>query len=156
VVDKLANIRRAESTLREGLGHEPSDEEIALHTGLNLRRVQIYRDAAKTPVSLDAPIGEGEGDQIAEVVADVNAAAPFDQLIKDTDTDLVREVFTSLSDREKAILAMRFGLNDGVEKTLEEIGKVFGVTRERIRQIEGEALKKLRSKMEERDQPIVE
>jgi RNA polymerase primary sigma factor len=65
----------------------------------------------------------------------------------------VKEVFELLNDREKAILAMRFGLNDGVAKTLEEIGKVFGVTRERIRQIEGEALKKLRARMEERDTP---
>jgi len=156
VVDKLANIRRSEMKLREVLGHEPSDEEIAIHTGLDVRRVRSYRDAARAPVSLDAPISQDESDQIAEVVPDMNAAAPFDQLIKDTDTDLVREVFALLSDREKAILAMRFGLNDGVAKTLEEIGKVFGVTRERIRQIEGEALKKLRSKMEERDQPIVE
>src|SRR5882672_441418 len=147
VVDKLANIRRSEMKLREVLGHEPSDEEIAIHTGLDVRRVRSYRDAARAPVSLDAPISQDESDQIAEVVPDMNAAAPFDQLIKDTDTDLVREVFALLSDREKAILAMRFGLNDGVAKTLEEIGKVFGVTRERIRQIEGEALKKLRSKM---------
>lgn len=153
VVDKLANIRRSEMKLREVLGHEPTDEEIAIHTGLDVRRVRSYRDAAKAPVSLDAPIGDDDTDQIAEVVADTNAAAPFDQLIKSTDTDLVREVFELLNDREKAILAMRFGLNDGVAKTLEEIGKVFGVTRERIRQIEGEALKKLRAKMEERDQP---
>ena len=156
VVDKLANIRRSELKLREILGHDPSDEEIAIHTGLDVKRVRSYRDAAKAPVSLDAPISHDESDQIAEVVADPNAEAPFDQLIKDTDTDLVREVFALLNDREKAILAMRFGLNDGVAKTLEEIGKVFGVTRERIRQIEGEALKKLRSKMEERDRPDTE
>jgi len=155
VVDKLANIRRSEMKLREVLGHDPSDEEIAIHTGLDVRRVRSYRDAAKAPVSLDAPIGQDDTDQIAEVVADTNAAAPFDQLIKETDTNLVREVFELLNDREKAILAMRFGLNDGVAKTLEEIGKVFGVTRERIRQIEGEALKKLRAKMEERDKPEV-
>jgi RNA polymerase primary sigma factor len=153
VVDKLTNIRRSEMKLREVLGHDPSDEEIAVHTGLDVRRVRSYRDAAKAPVSLDAPIGDDESDHISEVVADTNAAAPFDQLIRNTDTDLVKEVFELLNDREKAILAMRFGLNDGVAKTLEEIGKVFGVTRERIRQIEGEALKKLRARMEERDAP---
>jgi len=153
VVDKLTNIRRSEMKLREVLGHDPSDEEIALQTGLDVRRVRTYRDAAKAPVSLDAPIGDDDSDRISEVVADTNAAAPFDQLIRSTDTDLVKEVFELLNDREKAILAMRFGLNDGVAKTLEEIGKVFGVTRERIRQIEGEALKKLRAKMEERDAP---
>jgi RNA polymerase primary sigma factor len=156
VVDKLANIRRAELKLRELLGHDPTDEDVASETGLDVRRVRSYRDAAKAPVSLDAPIGRDETDNISEVVADSNAAAPYDQLMKDTDTDLVREVFGSLNERERAILAMRFGLNDGAAKTLEEIGKVFGVTRERIRQIEGEALKKLRVKMEERDQMLAE
>src|SRR5947208_7380525 len=93
VVDKLTNIRRSEMKLREVLGHDPSDEEIAIHTGLDVRRVRSYRDAARAPVSLDAPIGDDDSDQISEVVADANAAAPFDQLIKNTDTDLVKEVF---------------------------------------------------------------
>src|SRR5207245_4374637 len=92
VVDKLANIRRSEMKLREVLGHDPSDEEIAIHTGIDVRRVRSYRDAAKAPISLDAPIGDDETDKISEVVADSNAAAPFDQLIKNTDTDLVKEV----------------------------------------------------------------
>jgi len=152
VVDKLAHIRRAEVKLRELLDREPTDEEVAQHMGLDARRVQIYRQASKAPVSLDAPVAADESDSISEVVADPNAAAPFERLIQETDNELVREVLAVLSDREKAILAMRFGLNDDTQRTLEEIGKVFGVTRERIRQIEGEALKKLRAKMEEREE----
>jgi RNA polymerase primary sigma factor len=151
VVDKLANIRRAEVKLHELLDREPTDEELADHLRLDVRRVKIYRQASKAPVSLDAPLSDDDSDQVSEIVADPNAAAPFERLVKETDTALLKEVLAGLTDREKAILAMRFGLNDGVEKTLEEIGKVFGVTRERIRQIEGEALKKLRVKMEQRD-----
>jgi RNA polymerase primary sigma factor len=151
VVDKLANIRRAEVKLHELLDREPTDEELADHLRLDVRRVKVYRQASKAPVSLDAPLSDDDSDQVSEIVADPNAAAPFERLVKETDTALLKEVLAGLTDREKAILAMRFGLNDGVEKTLEEIGKVFGVTRERIRQIESEALKKLRVKMEQRD-----
>jgi RNA polymerase primary sigma factor len=151
VVDKLANIRRAEVKLHEILDREPTDEELADHLRLDVRRVKVYRQASKAPVSLDAPLSDDDSDQVSEIVADPNAAAPFERLVKETDTALLKEVLAGLTDREKAILAMRFGLNDGVEKTLEEIGKVFGVTRERIRQIESEALKKLRVKMEQRD-----
>jgi RNA polymerase primary sigma factor len=151
VVDKLANIRRAEVKLHELLDREPTDEELADFLRMDVRRVKVYRQASKAPVSLDAPLSEDDSDQVSEIVADPNAVAPFERLVKETDTALLKEVLAGLTDREKAILAMRFGLNDGVEKTLEEIGKVFGVTRERIRQIESEALKKLRVKMEQRD-----
>jgi RNA polymerase primary sigma factor len=151
VVDKLANIRRAEVKLHELLDREPTDEELADFLGLDVRRVKVYRQASKAPVSLDAPLSDDDSDQVSEIVADPNAAAPFERLVKETDAALLKEVLSGLTDREKAILAMRFGLNDGVEKTLEEIGKVFGVTRERIRQIESEALKKLRLRMEQRD-----
>jgi len=129
VVDKLANIRRAEVKLHEMLDRDPSDEELADFLGLDVRRVKIYRQASKAPVSLDAPLSDNDSDQVSEIVADPNAVAPFERLVKETDTALLKEVMAALSDREKAILALRFGLNDGVEKTLEEIGKVFGVTR---------------------------
>jgi RNA polymerase primary sigma factor len=139
--------------LREWLDREPTDAEIAEHLGLNVKRVQLYREAARAPVSLDAPLNNesGDSDKVSEVVADPNAAAPFERLSKETDAELVREMFAALTDREKAILAMRFGLNDDTQKTLEEIGKHFGVTRERIRQIEAEALLKLRVKIQKRE-----
>ena len=156
VVDKVAHIRRAETKLQETLGHEPTDEELAHAVDLDARRVRRYRQASKAPVSLDAPIGDDAANSISEVVADPNAALPFDRLVQETDTDLVREILGTLDERERAILNLRFGLNDGTERTLEEIGRKFRLTRERIRQIQEQALKKMRVKMEKRDRPATE
>ena len=107
-------------------------------------------------MSLDAPIGADDSDSVSEVVADPNAPAPFDRLVRESDHNLVREVFVTLSPRESAILAMLFWLDDGTPRTLEEVGEHFGVTRERIRQIQDEALKKMRLKMDEKDHPAEE
>jgi RNA polymerase primary sigma factor len=156
VVDKLAHIRRAEMKLRETFDRDPTDEELGHELDLDPRRVRQYRQASKAPVSLDAPIGDDASERVSEVVADPNAAAPFDRLVQETDTKLVREVLATLDKRENTILAMRFGLEDGTQKTLEEVGEHLGVTRERIRQIQEQALKKLRVKMEERDRPAAE
>ncbi len=156
VVDKMANIRRAEIKLRETFDRDPTDEELAHELNLDPRRIRMYRQASKAPVSLDAPIGDDASERISEVVADPNAAAPFDRLVQETDTALVREVLATLDQRENKILALRFGLRDGRERTLEEVGEHLGVTRERIRQIQEQALKKLRAKMEERDRSTVE
>jgi RNA polymerase primary sigma factor len=153
VVDKVAHIRRAEVKLRETFDRDPTDEELAHELDLDPRRIRQYRQASRAPVSLDAPIGDDAAERVSEIVADPNAAAPFDRLVQETDTQLVREVLGTLDQRESKILAMRFGLNDGRQRTLEEVGAHLGVTRERIRQIQEQALKKLREKMEERDRP---
>jgi RNA polymerase primary sigma factor len=156
VVDKMAHIRRAEVALRAAFNHDPSDEEVAHHLGLDVRRIQQYRDASKTPVSLDAPLGHDEPKPISEVVADTNAAAPFDELVKENDRGLVRDALATLDARESKILAMRFGLENGNPQTLEQIAVRFDVTRERIRQIQDGALKKMRAKIEESEKPDVE
>ena len=156
VVDKVAHIRKAEVKLREAFDREPTDEEVAEHLGLNPRRIQQYRDASRTPISLDAPIGRDEPQRISEVVADPHAAAPFDRLVHENDSQLVQQVLATLTPRENKILAMRFGLDDGKAKTLEEIGARLGVTRERIRQIQEEALQKMRMKISEHETPSVE
>jgi len=153
VVDKVAHIRRAEMRLREVLDREPTDEEVASELGLDAKRVRRYRQASRAPVSLDAPIGDDENDRVSEVVADPNAALPSEQLVYESDNALVQEILATLPEREREILAMRFGLNDGQERTLEEVGERFGVTRERIRQIQEQALKTIRKTMEKRDQP---
>ena len=153
VVDKVAHIRRAEMRLREVLDREPTDEEVASELGLDAKRVRRYRQASRAPVSLDAPIGDDENDRVSEVVADPNAALPSEQLVYESDNALVQEILATLPEREREILAMRFGLNDGTERTLEEVGERFGVTRERIRQIQEQALKTIRKTMEKRDQP---
>ena len=151
VVDKMAHIRKAEVKLRETLDREPTAEEVADHIGLDAGRVRRYRDASRAPLSLDSPIGHEDSTPISEVVADSNAAAPFDRIIGDNDNELVQEVLATLDARESRILAMRFGLDDRKPKTLEEIADRFGVTRERIRQIQEQALRKMRVKIGERD-----
>jgi len=156
VVDKMAHIRKTEVKLREAFDRDPTDQEVADHLGLNPRRIQEYRDASRAHVSLDAPVGTDEPKQISEVVADPNAAAPFDRLVRKNDTELVQAGLATLTPRENKILAMRFGLDDGRPKTLEEIGDRLGVTRERIRQIQEEALKKMRVKIAEHETPAVE
>jgi RNA polymerase primary sigma factor len=152
VVDKMSHIRKAEVRLRETLDRDPTDDEVADDLGLNARRIRLYREAARAPVSLDSPISAEDATSISEHVADVSAAAPFDEIVKHNDNELVKEVLAALDARESRILAMRFGLDNGRPKTLEEVGARLGVTRERIRQIQEQALRKMRVKIEERDQ----
>jgi RNA polymerase primary sigma factor len=151
VFDKMTHIRKAEVKLRKMLDREPTDEEVADNLGLNTRRIRQYREAARAPVSLDSPISTDDTTAISEIVADANAAAPFDKIVKHNDNELVQEVLAALDARESRILAMRFGLDNGRPKTLEEVGKRLGVTRERIRQIQEQALQKMRIKIEKRD-----
>jgi RNA polymerase primary sigma factor len=153
VVDKVAHIRRSEVKLKEILDRDPTDEELAEDVGLKPQRVREYRAAARTPVSLEAPLGHDDDDsqRVAEIVPDTRVEAPFEHLARDSDAALMREMFATLSPREQHVLSLRFGLKDDAPKTLEEIGRQYGLTRERIRQIEAEGLKKLRSKMTKRD-----
>src|SRR5258705_489871 len=151
VVDKVAHIRRAEMRLREAFDRDPTDVEVARELNLNPRSVREFREASRAPVSLDAPLGTDESDRISEVVADPNAAAPFDRIVTETDSEMLHEILATLTQRERAILAMRFGLDAGESKTLEEVGQHFHVTRERIRQIQEQALKQLRKMMADRD-----
>jgi RNA polymerase primary sigma factor len=151
VFDKMTHIRRAEVKLRETLDREPTDEEVADNLGLNTRRIRQYREAARAPVSLDSPISEDNSTSISDHVADASAAAPFDEIVKHSDNELMREVLATLDARESRILSMRFGLDNGRPKTLEEVGERLGVTRERIRQIQEQALQKMRVKIENRD-----
>ena len=153
VLDKMSHVRKAEVKLRELLDREPTDEELADDLGLTTRRLRLYRDASRAPVSLDSPISFEDATSIAEHVADANAAAPFDQLVAHNDHKLVEEVLATLDPRESRILVMRFGLDNGQPKTLEEVGVRLGVTRERIRQIQEQALQKMRVKIETQDQP---
>lgn len=152
VVDQLAHIRRAEARLHETLDREPTDEEIAHHLELDARRIRQYRKASRAPVSLDSPIGDDDSVSVAEVVADGNAVVPYDGIVRDSDRELLRKVLAALDVREKKILTMRFGLNGDEPQMLEEVGKRFGVTRERIRQIQEQALRKLRGLIKKQEQ----
>ncbi len=151
VVDKLFHMRRAAVKLQEELGREATDEELAEELGTTPFRVARLRSAAIRPASLDAPIGDDDTNRFGDLVEDERADTPYEQLEDKTNTDLVREMMQTLDPREATILRYRFGLDGGGEKTLEDVGKKFGVTRERIRQLQNIALKKLRKRIEDRE-----
>jgi len=149
LVDKISKMRRTAMKLQEELGREPTDEELAEELHTSASRVAAMRTAAIRPASLDAPISEDEdSNSYSEVVADENATSPYDQLEDKTVTAMLEEMVKKLDPREATILRFRFGLDGGAEKTLEEVGEKFGVTRERVRQIQNIALRKLRKMIE--------
>lgn len=145
--DKLLSIRRTAMRLEEELGRQPTEEEIGAELDIPAKQVRLLQTAGIRPASLDAPIGDDESNRIADIVADQNAGTPYLDLESKTNTKLVHDLMGDLDPREAAILRQRFGLDGGDEKTLEEIGVQFGVTRERIRQIEDKALRKLRNRL---------
>src|SRR3982751_5087508 len=148
LVDKISKMRRVAMKLQEEIGREPTDEELAEELGISAARVAQMRMAAIRPASLDAPIGDDESNNFAEVVQDENAFTPYEQLKDKTVTRMLQEMIKTLDPREATILRYRFGLDGGQEKTLEEVGQKFGVTRERVRQIQNIALSKLRKMIE--------
>ena len=148
LVDKISKMRRAAMKLQEIYSREPTDEELAEELGMTAARVSLLRSAAIRPASLDAPIGDEESNNYSEIVQDENAFSPYEQLEEKTVTSMLQEMVETLEPRESMILRYRFGLDGGSEKTLEDVGVKFGVTRERVRQIQNIALRKLRRKIE--------
>jgi RNA polymerase primary sigma factor len=148
VVDKLFHMRRASVKLQEVLGREPTDEELGEELGLSGRKVAQLRTAAIRPASLEAPLGDDETSRIADVIRDETADTPYEQLEGKTNIAMLRDLVATLHPREAEILRYRFGLDGDNEKTLEDVGRKFGVTRERIRQIQNAALLKLRKQIE--------
>ena len=148
LVDKISKMRRTAMRLQEELGREPTDDELGGELGISPSRVAQMRMAAIRPASLDAPIGDEDSNNFAEVVQDEAADTPYEQLEEKTVTRMLQEMVKTLDPREATILRYRFGLDGGSEKTLEEVGEKFGVTRERVRQIQNIALRKLRKMIE--------
>lgn len=148
VEGKLYRLGRAEAKLREELGREATDDELAEELGTNARRIRRLRDASFRPSSLDAPVGEDGDGSLGELVGDERSADPSEQYEMQADKGLLMTLLPKLSKREFEILKSRFGLDGGEEQTLEQLGEKFGLTRERIRQLQNEAFKKLRNLME--------
>ena len=148
LVDKISRMRKTAMQLSEKFGREPTDEELAAELQIPTSKVAHLRSVSVRPASLDAPIGEdGDSTTFGEIVGDENALSPYDRLLgKNLFSDLGSMV-DSLDKREAEILRLRFGLNGREELTLEEVGKRFKVTRERIRQLEFLALSKMRKAM---------
>ena len=141
-INKLVRIQRQ---LVQDLGRDPSNEEIAEQMGIEVEKVQEIRKIAQEPVSLETPIGEEEDSHLGDFIEDDTAINPDDAANYSMLRDQLNDVLSCLGAREKRVLQLRFGLIDGTPRTLEEVGKEFDVTRERIRQIEAKALRKLKS-----------
>ena len=144
MVETINKVKKASSQLLHKNGHEPTAEEIAEELNMPVDRIREIMRVAQEPVSLETPIGEEEDSHLGDFIPDDDAPAPADAASHTLLKEQLEEVLQSLTEREAKVLRLRFGLDDGRPRTLEEVGKEFDVTRERIRQIEAKALRKLR------------
>jgi RNA polymerase primary sigma factor len=145
VVEKLNKIGRAERKLVTELGREPTPEEIADHTGIEPEEVESIKRSAQAPVSLEKPVGDEEESEFGQFIADERAESPYERAAEILTKEALREALENLSYRERRVLELRYGLGGEHPRTLDEVGRTFNVTRERIRQIENQSLKKLQS-----------
>lgn len=144
MVETINKLIRVQRQLLQDLGREPSPEEIAEEMDLTSEKVREILKIAQEPVSLETPIGEEDDSHLGDFIEDQDATSPSEHAAYELLKEQLEDVLDTLTDREENVLRLRFGLDDGRTRTLEEVGKVFGVTRERIRQIEAKALRKLR------------
>ncbi len=145
VVEKLNKIGRAERKLVTELGREPTPEEIAEVTGIDPEEVDSIKRSAQAPVSLEKPVGDEEESEFGQFIADERAESPYERAAEILTKEALREALENLSYRERRVLELRYGLGGEHPRTLDEVGRTFNVTRERIRQIENQSLKKLQS-----------
>src|SRR6266481_5536409 len=152
--DKIAKMHRVALHMSEELGREPTDDELGEEIGIASEKVSQLKTVSIRPASLDAPISDDDLTEFGESVADEEAGTPF-ELLRDKDLhNDVDGLLEALNDREKKIISQRFGFDGGARKTLEEIGRKLGVSRERIRQLENIALSKLRRALSQKEDPI--
>nr|WP_295969431.1 RNA polymerase sigma factor RpoD [uncultured Bacillus sp.] len=144
MVETINKLIRVQRQLLQDLGREPTPEEIGEDMDLSPDKVREILKIAQEPVSLETPIGEEDDSHLGDFIEDQDATSPSEHAAYELLKEQLEDVLDTLTDREENVLRLRFGLDDGRTRTLEEVGKVFGVTRERIRQIEAKALRKLR------------
>ncbi len=144
MVETINKLIRVQRSLLQDLGRDPSPEEIGEEMDLPTEKVREILKIAQEPVSLETPIGEEDDSHLGDFIEDQDATSPSDHAAYELLKEQLEDVLDTLTDREENVLRLRFGLDDGRTRTLEEVGRVFGVTRERIRQIEAKALRKLR------------
>ena len=144
MVETINKLIRESRQLLQELGREPSPEEIAERMGISVERVREILKISQEPVSLETPIGEEEDSHLGDFIQDQNVPVPAEAAASNLLRDQLNEVLDTLTEREQKVLRLRFGMDDGRARTLEEVGKEFQVTRERIRQIEAKALRRLR------------
>lgn len=144
MVENINRFLRASRKLMQELGREPTPEEVAKVLGIDPEKALEIIKISQEPASLESPVGDEEDSRLGDFIHDTNAPTLFDTASRELLKEQVDQVLATLSDRERRVLEERFGLKDGKPKTLEEVGRMFAVTRERIRQIEAKALRKLR------------
>ena len=154
LVDKVAKVRRVSLQMSDELGREPTDGELGEELGIAAEKVARLRSLAIRPASLDAPIVDDDSTEFGESVGDENAQTPFEWLCDKNLRGEVDGLIALLDSREKEIISQRFGLDGGKPKTLEDVGKDFGVTRERIRQLQNIALAKLRRALSKKEDTV--
>jgi len=145
MVETINKMVRTQRTLTQKLKREPTPEEVAVEMGITADRVQAIQKTAQEPISLESPVGEEEDSSLGDFIPDNDILNPYEFTTKEMLKRELNAALATLTDREEKVLRMRFGLLDGKPRTLEEVGKEFNVTRERIRQIESKAIKKLRT-----------
>ena len=145
MVELLSKVKKASAELTQTLHRDPSDKEIAEKLGVELDKVQTVMDIAQATTSLDTPVDDDGETTMGDLVADYAAENPYQNLVKQANIEIVDSVLSTLSTKEADILRMRFGINADKPMTLEEVGQHYGVTRERIRQVENKAIRKLRN-----------
>jgi len=151
LVDKIAKMRRTISALTEELGREPTDDEVSLEMGIPVNKIAHLKSVSVRPTSLDAPVGDDESTELGELVGDEKAISPFESLSHKALHHDLTDLLSQLEPREEEIIRLRFGLDGEAPRTLEEVGEMFEVTRERVRQLQNIALTKLRRTMAERE-----
>ncbi len=144
MVETINKMNRVGRRFLQDHGREATNEELAKEMGISVDKIREAKKAAQDPISLETPIGEKEDSHLGDFIEDQKTASPEDEAAATMRREQVYKMLDTLTEREKGVLALRFGMDDGTPRTLEEVGKHFGVTRERIRQIEGKALKKLK------------
>ncbi|MBO7401466.1 MAG: sigma-70 family RNA polymerase sigma factor, partial [Lachnospiraceae bacterium] len=144
MVETINKLIRVQRQMLQELGREPSTEEIAEEMGLPVERVREIQNISQEPVSLETPIGEEEDSHLGDFIKDDNVPVPAEAAAAAILKEQLMDVLDTLTERERKVIRLRFGLDDGRARTLEEVGREFQVTRERIRQIEAKALRKLR------------
>ena len=154
LVDKIAKVKRLAMAMSEELGREPTDDELAEEVGISAAKLSQLRTVSIRPASLDAPMNDDDGTEFGELVGDDTAVDPAENLSDKNLQEEVTDLLGVLDARERKIINSRFGLDGGKARTLEEVGQKFGVTRERIRQLQNIALAKLRRALRKREHPI--
>ena len=144
MVETINKLKKITRQLAQDLGRKPAEEEIAEKMEISITKLREIVKVAQEPVSLETPIGKEEDSKLGDFIEDKEAETPASNVTQELLREDINGVMASLSSRERDVLRLRFGLDDGRQRTLEEVGQLFGVTRERIRQIEAKALRKLR------------